>query len=542
MEAVDIDRAPHLANRIEAGLRLAVGIHTAVRAMCAIAVEQAIFDIEARLAEVLPCGVTRRQVGATNRLIDVGPNVATRKEGRTRPMRPHILQSSTLATVVTAMQELRRHKDMLTVMQTISTRLIGRIVVGIQALEVAPGVYHLALLDIEFGKAVVNRTIPTALVTVAPNIDRGIIHIAGDKLLHDTGSRLVIVAGLPARQLVEIQQTDRVAHLEEVTIRGVVTTHGVHIHRFDELRILQAHSRAQGARRLGMEAVAIRTLHDQARTIQINTVVGAEFDRAKTNLIRHAMSLLAQRKGRLVEVRRFGGPQLGIGIDPATLLGVVGHLFAIDRKRHGAIRRSLHLGIDLTRSAGIDRHMADMRLGHHLDIYGAIDTAKEPPIGSALRLIHTRIGRLLADQHLQPLHLVGADEGGYIVGKFGKATLMHRANLLAVDPHLGVGHRALEDEAVVATLGHLKGRAITTRLGTGFQPLSTVKAAIGIGTIALLFPAARHLDRAPGTAVLATRAIEVPGTRMLDIGTTQIDAFGRLSLHAPHADHRKDQK
>ena len=55
VQAVDIDGAPHLADGIEAGLGLAVGVHAAIGAVASIAIEDAVLDVETALAEVLAC-------------------------------------------------------------------------------------------------------------------------------------------------------------------------------------------------------------------------------------------------------------------------------------------------------------------------------------------------------------------------------------------------------------------------------------------------------------------------------------------------------
>ena len=203
---------------------------------------------------------------------------------------------------------------------------------GIQSLEIAPRVNHLTLLYVQFGKQMVDGTVPSAFVSVTPYIYTRMVHIAHDEFLHHPDSSRVVISGLPTGQFIKIKQADRIAHLQEMAVTGIVTTHSIHVHLLQQSGILQAHSRTECTPRLGMEAVTVSALHHQFGTVQIYAIMLAELNGAEAYLLCQAVSVLAQREGGSVEIGMLGIPCLGIGIHPTTLRLVISHFFTIDKE------------------------------------------------------------------------------------------------------------------------------------------------------------------------------------------------------------------
>ena len=339
---------------------------------------------------------------------------------------------------------------------------------------------------------------------------------------------------MPAGKLIEVEQADGVAHLEEMAVGGVVAAHGIHVHLLEQLGILEAHGGAEGTPCLGMEAVAVGALDDELGAVEVDAVVGAHLDGAEADAMAHAMPIVAQREGGGVEVRVLGVPSLGVGVYPAALLLIIRYGSAVDGegdRRYRLLRGGQgggHLSVYLAIGPRIDAHMGDMFLRQDVDVYGAVDASEEPPVGTALGGVDTIVGRLLAHEHLEGLSLAGTDVGGDVVGKLGETALMHGAHLLAIDPYAGVGHGAFENQFVDIARGHLEGGAIAPRLGGGLEALGLVETAVGVLAIPLQLPAAGHFDGAPFAALLSARAVKVPGAGVLGIGAAQVDTSGGI--------------
>ena len=171
------------------------------------------------------------------------------------------------------------------------------------------------------------------------------------------GGYATVTVETPSGKLIEVEQADGVAHLEEMAVGGVVATHGIHVHLLDELGILEAHGGTQGTPCLGMEAVAIGALDNEFGAVEVDAVVGAHLDGAEADAVAHAMSPVAQGEGGGVEVWVLGVPGLGVGVYPATLLLIIRYGSAVDGEGDGGIRCALHLRIDLAIGTGIDAHV-----------------------------------------------------------------------------------------------------------------------------------------------------------------------------------------
>ena len=153
-------------------------------------------------------------------------------------MIPHILECSALASVKLAMQELGGHKHILALMEAVSARLIGGVVVRVEPVKVAPRMDDLAALDIVLGKKRISSGVPSALITIAPNNDTWVIPVALNELGQQLDRCCVVLACLPAGKLIKVKESDGVAHLQEMTVARIVAAYGIHIHLLNELRVL----------------------------------------------------------------------------------------------------------------------------------------------------------------------------------------------------------------------------------------------------------------------------------------------------------------
>ena len=112
---------------------------------------------------------------------------------------PIILQSGTMTAVVKTVQELRRHEDFL--LPHIFSRLAPRaVMLGLETVAVGPRIEHHALLRVELPEIGFQFVVETALVAVAPEDNRRMVHIARYHLLHEFCPVDGLVGPVPARQ------------------------------------------------------------------------------------------------------------------------------------------------------------------------------------------------------------------------------------------------------------------------------------------------------------------------------------------------------
>ena len=200
-------------------------------------------------------------VSAHHALVSPCPDEASGKERVARPRFPVLLKRSSAALVILAVQKLRGHEHVVAVAQTCHTRLIGRIVVGVNAVEECPGVDYMTLLRVILAEQRVESKIKTALVAVAPGEDAGMVGVGDQHLLEYLCADGGAVVVLPTGQFVEIEHSERVAEVEQMGIGRIVRTYGVGVHALYQFHVLQVTAARSGASRFGIEAVAVDALY-----------------------------------------------------------------------------------------------------------------------------------------------------------------------------------------------------------------------------------------------------------------------------------------
>lgn len=187
---------------------------------------------------------------------------------------------------------------------------------GIQFVKVRPGMDDMTFLGIVCTEQAVDGSIPSAFVAIAPQHDTRMVYIARQHFANKPGTRRGIVSILPACQFINIKQAQRVAGIQEMLIRRIMGTDSVHIHFFDELHVLYAKFFIRGSSTIGMERVAVDSLHNQLRTVQVEPVAGTEINGAETDAGIHKVTwiriLITQIHSKLIKVGRFRSPRANI--------------------------------------------------------------------------------------------------------------------------------------------------------------------------------------------------------------------------------------
>lgn len=260
-QRLQLDGRPLRADGIVAALLLAARAYHAVGGVRFVRVEDAVL------------------VRALRRLVTEDPDKSASKHGVRQPAVPEVAQAGASALVVHGVHELRGHEHLVAVREAGHTRQVGRIVVRVQVVEVGPGMDDVALLQLVVAcEQRVGVVVPSTLVAVAPENDTGMVDVAAHHLAHQLGAYLRVVSILPSGQLVQIDQAQRVTHVEEMFVGRIVRTDGVHVHLLDEHGILTAHGRARGAPAIHRERVAVDALHHQLHAVQVQSVLREELN------------------------------------------------------------------------------------------------------------------------------------------------------------------------------------------------------------------------------------------------------------------------
>ena len=125
-----------------------------------------------------------------------------------------------------------------------------------------------------------------------------------------TGFR--IITSMPARKLIDIYQSERVAHIKKMFIGRIMGTDSIHIHFFNEQSILTTHGCTCSPSAVYRKRMPVDTFHNQAGSVQINTVLrkkldGTESDPFFTNL-NNVSAAVFQFQTRHIKFRSFGIP------------------------------------------------------------------------------------------------------------------------------------------------------------------------------------------------------------------------------------------
>ena len=219
-----------------------------------------------------------------------------------------------MAAVVETVQKLGGHEDFL--LSHILCRLAPRaVVLRLETVAVGPGVEDHALLRVKLLEDRLQFVVEAALVAVAPEDDAGMVDVAGDHLLDELRAGDGLVCPVPARQLALHVETQRVAGIEELRVGGVVAeAHGVHVHRLDELHVLDVLCLRQCAATLRAEGVAVHTLHDDLLPVDEDTVAQVAFKAVAVLDGAEAEALSLRVEGLALRVFKgeYGGVEIGL--------------------------------------------------------------------------------------------------------------------------------------------------------------------------------------------------------------------------------------
>lgn len=161
----------------------------------------------------------------------------------------------------------------------------------------------------------------------------------------------------------------------------IVAAYGIHVHLFDETHVVDTYLLVGRATAVGPERVAVDTFEHHLHTVDIETVFGAEVDRAETDTLfiamQHGTVAATQVDRECIEIGILGVPRTDIvptarqgnkavaGRSRSLQLAIE-HLARCYRRKGGielicAIdTREKYLGIDRTVGTRIDRQTVDM--------------------------------------------------------------------------------------------------------------------------------------------------------------------------------------
>ena len=437
------DGRPYLLDGVEAALLLVVGPQYAVGAQVALGVEgvPAVVAYDALVGQV-PQELPGIELPLAQRL-------------------PVVLDACPVTAVVQAVQALRGHVDMVTLRDGLQRVGIAGIVPGVHAVQFAPGLQHLAVLGIPDGIVAPHLGVEAALVAVVPEEDAGVVHVAPYHLAYEASGRGRVVLALPAGQLVEHVEAQRVAVVQEVAVGRIVAhAHGVHVHLLYQSHVLQGYCRTDGASRLGPDGVAVHALQEHLHAVHVEAVALPYLDGAEAEalavFVQGAPAALQAEDG-LVEVGCLGRPLQGVRQLSGQRDGAVGtDAPCRNRLTHAPAVGRLYLGLyahvafrllgqvgegqhpEAAVVARIDGHPLDEVAGLYLQVDGTEDAAEDPVVGTPLGLVHARVGRLLVHQHVQLVLAAQLQQVGHLVLEAVEGALVRGACRLSVQAHRGV--------------------------------------------------------------------------------------------------------
>ena len=178
-----------------------------------------------------------------------------------------------MTAVVKTVQELRRHEDFL--LPHIFGRLAPRaVMLGFETVAVGPGIEHHALLRVELPEIGLQFVVEAALVAVAPENNRRMVHVACYHLLHKLCTVNGLMRPVPAGQFAFHIEAQRVAGIQEFGVGGIVAqADGIHVHRLDEQHVLDILCLRERAACLRTERMAVGSLEDHLLSVDEDTVV-----------------------------------------------------------------------------------------------------------------------------------------------------------------------------------------------------------------------------------------------------------------------------
>ena len=237
-----------------------------------------------------------------------------------------------MASVVKTVQELGGHEDFL--LPHIFGRLAPRaVMLGLETVAVGPGIEHHALLRVELPEIGLQFVVKAALVTVTPEDNRRMVHVACYHLLHQLCAVYGLMRPVPSGQFAFHIKSQRVAGIQEFGVGGIVAqADGIHVHRLDEQHVLDILCLRERAACLRTERMAVGSLENYLLSVDedaivvtsLNVRIGqilalermAVFNGAEAKLLalhmEHLSVLVLQREHCGIAVGRLSRPKLRI--------------------------------------------------------------------------------------------------------------------------------------------------------------------------------------------------------------------------------------
>ena len=147
-------------------------------------------------------------IAALDGLVHEGPDEATGKERMAGPVVPEVLEACSAALVGVGVHKLSRHKHLVTVGEPSHSGQVGRVMVGVEIVEVSPRMNHVALLRVVLVEEFVELGVPSSLVAVVPKDDARMVDVFSDHLAHELRAHRVVIAAVPSCKLVEVEEAE----------------------------------------------------------------------------------------------------------------------------------------------------------------------------------------------------------------------------------------------------------------------------------------------------------------------------------------------
>ncbi|CDD93565.1 unknown [Bacteroides intestinalis CAG:315] len=281
MKRSKLNGSPDFTNRIKASFLLPVRSYNTVRTIRSVRIQNASF------------------VCTHDCFINKCPYKTTRKHRIRFIVIPVIFQACTSSLIILGMQELSRHKHIISISEAGRTCLIRRIMMGIQSVKVCPWMNNMTLLRIIIGKTSIQCLIPATLITITPHKNTRMIYVIRQHLPKQILTCFIVIPSMPSGKLCKIKYSERITHIQEMFIGWIVRTYSIHIHFFYQQSILHTDLPVRSPTTLRMETMTIHTFHQHFCAIYINAIFRTELNCTET------YTFLMNMRNLLLRIKQF---------------------------------------------------------------------------------------------------------------------------------------------------------------------------------------------------------------------------------------------
>ena len=139
---------------------------------------------------------------------------------------------------------------------------------GVGAAETLPRVHHETLLKVIYTIIIIDPGVPASFVAVSPHYYRRMIAVALHYLADKPPGRSRVILLLPATQLVDNQQSYRIAYLKKLFVRRIMRhPHRIHVHLFYKAGIAKRYVARQRTATLRPETMTVDTLENNTASV-----------------------------------------------------------------------------------------------------------------------------------------------------------------------------------------------------------------------------------------------------------------------------------